>query len=345
MSATTELDVYFYEAFEEEAAMLRRFLPASIRAEFTWKTTQEAGHERPPARLISIRTQSVVPTAWAGALAGILARATGYDGLLRYRSATNTTAQLGYLPLYCARAVAEQAMLLWMALLRRLPRQLRQFATFHRDGLTGFECAQKNLLVVGVGNIGSEVAKIGVGLGMNVRGVDIVQRHPSVSYVSPEEGIPWADVIVCAMNLTADNAGYFNHRLLGRAKRGVLFVNVARGELSPPSDLLRLLDEGQLGGVALDVFDQESKLAVALRSSEAVAARVSERTKQPLAHARGYDTDSVRATLELVQRPNVICTPHNAFNTHEAVERKARQSVEQLGHFLERGTFLWPVPA
>src|SRR5262249_29682956 len=113
MNGTPRLEVHFYEAFAEEEQSLRNHLPGNVRAEFTSNTIQESGDARPPARLISIRTQSIVPNKWAGKLSGILARATGYDGLLRYRDATKSPAELGYLPLYCARAVAEQAALLW----------------------------------------------------------------------------------------------------------------------------------------------------------------------------------------------------------------------------------------
>jgi D-lactate dehydrogenase len=52
----------------------------------------------------------------------------------------------------------------------------------------------------------------------------------------------------------------------------------------------------------------------------------------------------VQATLELAKRPNVICTPHNAFNTLESVERKSLQSVQQIEHFLKEGKFLWTLP-
>jgi D-lactate dehydrogenase len=206
-----------------------------------------------------------------------------------------------------------------MALLRKLPQQAAQFATFNRDGLTGRECARKKLLVVGVGNIGSEIVKIGQALGMDVRGVDIVQRHASVSYVSIDEGLAWADVIVCAMDLTKENAGYFNYDRLKRARRGVVFVNISRGELSPTNDLVRLLDEGQVGALALDVYEHESSLAVALRSG--------------------------KSGFPLLGRPNVILTPHNAFNTAEAVERKAQQTVQQIEHFRKHGAFLWSPPS
>ena len=101
-------------------------------------------------------------------------------------------------------------MLLWMALLRKLPRQVRQFHEFHRDGLTGPECQGKTLAVVGVGNIGHEVCAIGRALGMNVLGVDRDPRHADVDYATIEQALAQADVIVCAMDLNDSNRGYFD---------------------------------------------------------------------------------------------------------------------------------------
>jgi D-lactate dehydrogenase len=227
------LDVYFYEAFEEEAKALRRLLPATFSAGYTDLTIQEAGHSAPPAPVISVRTQSQLPTAWAPQLQAILSRSTGYDHLAAYAAATQAPVALGYLPLYCHRAVAEQAMLLWMALLRRLPLQMRQFHDFHRDGITGCECAGRTLAVVGVGHIGREVCRIGAALGMSVVGVDRQALHADVKYVSIDEALPQADVLVCAMDLNASNAGYFNAARWSQIKRGALFVNISRGELSP----------------------------------------------------------------------------------------------------------------
>ena len=304
----------------------KRYLDEDIKAVFTDKTIQASGHETPPAQIISTRTQSVLPEAWAGSVKGLLTRSTGYDHIIAYRARTGLCPAAGYLPLYCHRAVAEQAMLLWTALMRRLPKQQRQFTSFHRDGLTGQECQAKHLLVVGVGHIGSEVCRIGRGLDMDVKGVDIAPRHAEVHYVTIEEGLPWADIIVCAMNLTDLNRDYFNYERFLQTKRGVFFVNVARGELSPSADLLQLLEEEHLAGVALDVYDQESTLAEALRTGEAA------------------QDPQVKAALALAARDNVILTPHNAFNTSEAVERKAEQSIQQIRHFKETGAFLWPVP-
>jgi D-lactate dehydrogenase len=306
------MEVHFYEAFEEEVAVLRQYLPARIHAHFTSHTIQEAGDTEPPAELISIRTQSIIPPSWAGKVSGIVSRTTGYDHLVGQKI------PCGHLPHYCSHSVAEQAILLAMALLRKLPAQVAQFPRFHRDGLTGHECAMRKLLVVGVGNIGTEVVKIGQALGMQVQGVDLLEKHATITYVTLEDGLAWADIIVCAMNLTKENVNYFSYETLKRARKGVVLVNIARGEFTPTEDMVMLLDEGHLGGLALDVYENESALGVALRSG--------------------------KADFPLLGRPSVILTPHNAFNTAEAVDRKAKQTIQQIEYFIAHKWFLWPVP-
>ncbi len=315
-------DVFFYEAFEEERSAIQSLLPPDIRAGFSVETLQRTGHTTPPAPLISIRTQSDIPAHWHPPVLGVLARSTGYDHLLPLRARPNAP-QLACLPEYCTRAVAEQAALLWMALLRKLPTQLHSWHQFQRDALTGGENAGRTLLVAGVGRIGHEVVRIGRGLDMRVRGADLVPRHTDVDYIPLNEGVATADIIAVCMNLTAENRGLFNYALLKHARPGCLFVNVARGELAVTEDLSRLLEEGVLGGVGLDVFNDETVTADALR------------TGQPHPEA-----DRLRA---LATRSNVLFTPHNAFNTAEAVLRKSEFSIRQVSHFLKTGAFEWPL--
>ncbi len=320
------MDVFFYEAFEEEATQLKRWLPPGIRADFDARAAGETDHAEPPARVISIRTQSVVPLAWADRIGGILTRSTGYDHVTRWLAACGRAIPAGYLPLYCHRAVAEQALTLWMALWRKLARQTAQFDRFCRDGLTGTECEGKTLLVVGVGAIGHAVTRIGAGLDMTVLGVDIEPRHKDVTYVGIADGLARADAIVCAMSLNAGNVGYFDRARWRATKPGAIFVNIARGELAPVAELLWALDNGILAGAALDVYDDEPALAAAMRAG------------------RESDLPGWKEWRAFRRRPDTICTPHNAFNTAEAVERKSRQSVEQIETFLKTGRFPWPVP-
>ncbi len=321
-----KFDVFFYEAFEEEQQALKKAMPGRITAGYTWKTIQESGHKSPQSKVISVRTQSDLPHLWAADLTAILSRSTGYDHLLRYKKATKSPLKTGYLPLYCNRSVAEQALTLWMALSRKLPIQQESFKTFYRDGLTGNEIDGKTLLVVGVGNIGSEIVKIGHGLGMTVYGVDLEEKYPFVNYTTFDDAIGMADIIVCAMNLTEDNENYFTYEKLAPAKPSALFINIARGELSYSSELLKLVENNKLGGIGMDVYKDESKLADYLRSDNDV------------------DSKEVEAVKALQNYDNVIFTPHNAFNTAEAVIRKSEQSADQLIHFFDTGEFKWNAP-
>ena len=115
--------------------------------------------------------------------------------------------------------------------------------------------------------------------------------------------------------------------MLAQARRKPVLVNVARGEFTPAAVLEAALEEGVLSGVALDVYHEEATLAPALRTGNLAAL-----------------TPDNQALLRLRKRPDVLLTPHNAFNTAEAVERKSEQSVRALLHFRQTGQFLWPVP-
>ena len=315
------MDVFFYEVFAEEEKALKELLDNTFTYEFTSKTIQESGHLTPPARIISIRTQSVVPESWADNIEGILSRSTGHDHLTKYLAGIKRHLPCGYLEEYATRAVAEQAIMLMMALLRKFPQQINQFSSFNRDGLTGRECAGKNLLIVGVGRIGGEIAAIARGLIMNVKGVDPVVRHPQMVYIDKIEGIRWADIVICAMNLTPENTGYFSRDLLMHGKKGLIFINIARGEHSPAADLLKLLEEGHLGALGLDVYENESTVGVSLRNCMA------------------YQSREAEIIRRIMNYPNAILTPHNAFNTWEAVQRKALFTIEQIMYFLENHDF------
>lgn len=315
-------DVKFYEVFREEEEALRRFLPPEVRADFTARTIQAGGDAEPPARLICIRTQSLIPAPWAQKIRGVLTRSTGYDHLLDYLRRVDRKIACGYLGGYCSRAVAEHAVMLLLALWKKFPQQIRQFAAFDRDGLTGQEAAGKNLLVVGVGRIGSEIAGLARALGMHVKGVDPVRNKDlGLEYISLDEGAAWADAVVCAAALTAETRGMIGAGVFRKASRPLIFVNVSRGEISPAADISAALDEGLLSGAGMDVFEEEAALAGHLRGEPAV------------------EHPAVEALRQLAAHPNVVMTPHNAFNTVEALERKAALTADAVAHFLRDGHF------
>lgn len=315
------MQVFFYEVFDEEADALRRHLPSSWSCGMTAAAIQETDHRVPPAPVISIRTQSVIPASWAPHLGGILSRSAGYDHLERFLATASSPVPAGHLFAYSGRAVAEHAALLWMALLHRLPAQQRAIARFQRDHLTGRECVNRTLCVFGAGDIGGHIASIGRGLGMTVFAVDPVRRWPELTYLEKNEAMAAADIAVCAMNLNDSNDRYFDPATLARLKPGTILVNIARGEFTRCTDLLPALREGHLGGVGLDVYAAEPLIAAHLRAGTTT------------------DHPEYRAFTELRTRDDVIMTPHNAFNTLEAVERKSIQSVRQLAYFMKHRNF------
>lgn len=316
------MNIFFYEAFAEEERELRALLPPGWEAGFDHRTLQACAHPAPPAPHISIRTQSVLPVDWLPRLSSLVARSTGYDHLLGVKRLTpDSGPQLACLPKYCGQAVAEHALLLWLALSRKFKRQTAAMPRFARDGMTGIEMEGKTLAVAGVGDIGSRIARIGLALGMQVLGVDPVRRHDGIAYVDLDQAIAAADILVCAMNLTGQNRGLFDTARFSRARPGLLFVNVSRGECSPFTALRDSLDRGYLGGVALDVFNHEAAFAEGLRSG------------------RMPSDPELDAARQLMDRDQVMFTPHNAFNTHEATHRKAALTVDLFRAFDEHGRF------
>jgi len=201
-------------------------------------------------------------------------------------------------------------------LLKKLKRQLSQFRTFHRDGLTGRQWKDKNALVIGVGRIGVQIAGLAKALGMNVKGVDIVKNFNDVRYVSLSEGISWADIVFCAAALTNDTKKMLTYDLFSQTKRKPVLVNVSRGEIAPLNDMKRLLDEGILNGLGLDVFEGEEELACGIREGK---------------------EDSPYIGLSL--RDNVVFTPHNAFNTSEALHEKVEKTIDSIVRFIDTGSF------
>ncbi len=127
---------------------MQRFLEGLVTCDFTSQTVQEAGHEFQPVRLIiSIREQSVIPLTLSDKIKGILSLSTGYDHLNVYLKSLQRPLLCSYLEEYATSAVAEQAIMLAMTLLRKLSQQIKMFSSFARGCLTGEKCLGKNFSV------------------------------------------------------------------------------------------------------------------------------------------------------------------------------------------------------
>jgi D-3-phosphoglycerate dehydrogenase / 2-oxoglutarate reductase len=157
-----------------------------------------------------------------------------------------------------ARAVAEGALTLALALLKRLPELGAAVAARDweaRDRLAIRDADGATLGIVGFGRIGRELAELGRALGMHAIAHDPLVDDATTPLDALFEN---ADVVSLHAPLTPETRGLVGQQLLGRAKPGLVLVNTARGGLvSSLDDLLASLESGRLGGVGLDVFEEE----------------------------------------------------------------------------------------
>jgi phosphoglycerate dehydrogenase-like enzyme len=126
----------------------------------------------------------------------------------------------------------------------------------------GEELCGKTMGVLGVGNIGREIARKGRAFGMKVRGYDEVPVF--IPYLDElylkyqiEEFFSGLDVLVVAAALTAGSSGAVNRQLISLMNEGSYLINVARGPVVVEEDLIQALKEGPLAGAGLDVFREE----------------------------------------------------------------------------------------
>jgi len=219
---------------------------------------------------------------------------------------------------YSPYSVAEHAVALLLAINRKIHRAYNRTrdSNFSLDGLMGFDLHGKTVAVLGTGNIGCIFTKIMLGFGCEVIGYD---KYPSEvftglggRYAEPDEIGAKADIISLHCPLTPETHHIVNADTLSRAKRGALLINTSRGGLVDTEAVIEALKSGQLGGLALDVYEQEADLFFRDLSSTII------------------DDDVFQRLLSF---PNVIVTGHQAFFTEEAIRTICETTINSVTQF------------
>ena len=207
-------------------------------------------------------------------------------------------------------SVAEHTLALLLALARRVSQadaSMKQ-GRWDKKKLEGMELRGKTLGLIGLGQIGSDVARLAKAFEMNIVAYDpyvssLMAAELDVKLVSIEDVFKSADFISLHCSATPETRHLVNAKTLALAQPGLRIVNCARGELINEADLLSALEAGTVAGAGLDVFEIEPP------------------------------KDS-----KLVAHPNVIATPHIAGSTEEAQEIVGIRIAEQVRDFLITGT-------
>lgn len=238
------------------------------------------------------------------------------------------------------------------ALLLALSRRLRDVMSGGRRGfsyedLRAFELREKTLGLIGIGRIGQQVIPIARAFGMEVV-VHDPQVHRSlaealgVRAVALDDLLRTADIISLHAALTSETHHLINRATLAKCRRGVIIINTARGPLIDTGALAEALDSGHVGGAGLDVLEDERVLR--RPAPQIMAQQIVDRlhsdfpAPEPRDPRRIGQLSELMRTEKLLARPNVVFTPHIAFNSVEAIERINRATVESIRTFAAHST-------
>ncbi len=205
---------------------------------------------------------------------------------------------------------AEHTFALMCALARQIPQATASMrgGKWEKKRFMGVELFNKTLGVIGIGNIGSQVAKRAQAFAMNVIAYDPFlsedkAKTMGVEKVNLEDLFKRSDFITIHTPITAETRNIINKETINTMKPGVRIINCARGGIVNEKDLYDALVEGKVSGAALDVFEKEPA------------------ENNPL------------LTLD-----NVVSTPHLGAATKEAQENVAIAIAEQIADYLVQGT-------
>ena len=279
-----------------------------------------AGFEAVCIFVNDVANESVLQALQAGGTRLVALRCTGFNNV-DLAAAARLGIKVVRVVDYSPHSVAEHAVALLLAINRKTHRaynRTRDF-NFSLDGLMGFDLHGKTAAVVGTGKIGRVFGRILVGFGCNVIGYD---KFPSkefealgARYATALEIGADADIISLHCPLTPETHHIVNAESLSRVKRGALLVNTSRGGLVDTEAAIEALKSGQLGGLALDVYEQEGDLFFRDLSSAVV-------------------TDDV--LQRLISFSNVIVTGHQAFFTREAIATISETTLRSASEFASK---------
>lgn len=325
------MKIVFFEAQNWQEEPFQTALPHDQVVFTPDKLTVENVDQYPDAEIISVFINSRVDAAVLQKLPHlklIATRSTGFDHI-DLPTATAQGIVVSNVPDYGQNTVAEHTFALILALSRKI------FQTYERtesldftvdESIQGFDLMGKTIGIYGLGSIGYYVAKIAHGFGMKILAY---KRTPDpklterfgVKFVNGiEEILQQSDVITLHCPLVKETEHLINKENINLIKPGAILINTARGGLIDTDALIEALESSRLSGAGLDVFEGENALTdpVALLDNQA---------------SQEHNLRQVLENHILVARDDVILTPHNAFNSREAVRRILDETIANITQF------------
>lgn len=308
---------YDRKAFEAQRPAYPQIQIEYLKSELTSKTAKLAkGYDAVCAFVSSDVGTQTIDILKRCEVKLILMRCAGFNNVDAAHAA-KCGIQVMRVPGYSPEAVAEHAMALALAADRRLHKAYVRVREndFSLRGMLGFNLYQKTAGIVGTGKIGTAMAKICHGFGMQVIACDQYQNPELdfVTYVTLEELLTQSHLISLHCPLTEETYHLIRKESIQKMKEGVILVNTSRGGLVKTEDLIAGIRERKFFGVGLDVYEEEKKNVFEDRSDEILESSV---------------------TARLLSFPNVIITSHQGFFTKEALLSISQTTLENAAAFL-----------
>jgi len=231
-------------------------------------------------------------------------------------------------PMYGSDTVAEYAMGLLLAVTKKIvvAHQSVEEGSFNPEGLTGVDLIGKTIGVIGIGKIGQNVIHIAKGFRMKVLGVDHkpdpkLAKRMGLKYVDLETCLKQSDFITVHVPFIPETFHMINKKNIKLMKPGSYLINTSRGPVVEIESLVWALNNKILAGVGLDVTEEEQLV-----------------DKVSTVMGDKINKDDLREVVSfhlLRDRDDVVFTPHNAFNTKEAVERIVETTINNINKFIK----------
>jgi len=296
---------------------------ASSGIELRWlefRLTQESAPAARGAAAVCVFVNDQLDRVCLAALAAlgvklVALRCTGFNHV-DLAAAKELKLTVTRVPVYSPYAVAEHAVALLLTLNRKTHRAYNRVReqNFALSGLVGFDLHGKTAGIVGTGKIGRIVAQILRGFGMKVLAYDPFPNREwaaaqGVEYADASSVLGLSHVVSLHVPLTPETRHLIRQETLDLMQPGAILLNVSRGALIDTTALIEALKSGRLGGVALDVYEEEEGIFFEDLSGQVL-----------------QDDELAR----LLTFPNVLITSHQAFLTREALSDIARTTVANL---------------
>ncbi len=257
----------------------------------------------------------------------IATRSTGYDHI-DSEGCKKRGIRIANVPTYGENTVAEHTFALILSLSRKIHKSYERTVRgdFTLDGLRGFDLKGKTIGVIGTGNIGRHVVRIAHGFEMDILAYDVKQdkqfaKEMGFTYVDFDFLLAHSDIITLHVPYLKATHHLINKENIRKVKKGAMLINTARGGLVETEALVYALDKGILSGAGLDVLEEEFFI----------------KEETQLLSRHFPETCDLKTLLQnhiLLKQDNVLITPHNAFNSNEALLRILETTLENIQGYI-----------